>query len=179
MVRSVLKANLARAHVFGCVCLWWSLRRQRKKTLAIKSDVKTVDKAWHFLVVDDHPLNRLLVRQVLQNAWPHSQVLEAVDGQKALEIVRTQAVDLVLMDMVMPVLDGIAATVAMRQDVSDVVRRTPVMGLTANVNPQDLERFEAAGLNDLMLKPFEPIELCAKVEALLCESVPLRAPGTA
>ena len=39
--------------------------------------------------------------------------------------------------------------------------------LTANVNAQDLDRFKAAGLNDLMLKPFEPAQLCAQIEALL------------
>jgi signal transduction histidine kinase len=143
---------------------------QIQQTPSIKPTLITADKAWRFLVADDHPLNRLLVKQVLQNAWPHSQVLEAVDGQKALEVLHTQEVDLVLMDMVMPVLDGIAATVVIRQDVSVSVRRTPVLGLTANVNPQDLERFESAGLNDLMLKPFEPAQLCAKVEALLCQS---------
>ena len=128
---------------------------------AIEDDLARV------VVADDHPLNRLLVKQVLQNAWPHSEVLEVGDGQKALEVLRTQAVDLVLMDMVMPVMDGIAATAAMRQDVSDVVRHTPILGLTANVNPQDLARFDAAGLNDLMLKPFEPSALCSKIDHLL------------
>jgi CheY-like chemotaxis protein len=140
---------------------------QIQKTPSIKPELITADKAWRFLVADDHPLNRLLVKQVLQNAWPHSEVLEVGDGQKALEVLRTQAVDLVLMDMVMPVMDGIAATAAMRQDVSDVVRHTPILGLTANVNPQDLARFDAAGLNDLMLKPFEPSALCSKIDHLL------------
>ena len=156
-----------------------AVAEQIQKTPSIKPELITADKAWRFLVADDHPLNRLLVKQVLQNAWPHSEVLEVGDGQKALEVLRTQAVDLVLMDMVMPVMDGIAATAAMRQDVSDVVRHTPILGLTANVNPQDLARFDAAGLNDLMLKPFEPAQLCAKVEALLCTAVTPIVPGTA
>jgi CheY-like chemotaxis protein len=47
------------------------------------------------------------------------------------------------------------------------------LGLTANVTPQDLERFESAGLSDLMLKPFEPAQLCDKVEALLRQSAVL------
>jgi CheY-like chemotaxis protein len=68
------------------------------------------------------------------------------------------------MDMVMPVMDGIDATRLIRQEALARVSQVPVLGLTANVNPLDLERFKAAGLNDLMLKPFEPAELCSRVE---------------
>jgi signal transduction histidine kinase/CheY-like chemotaxis protein len=123
--------------------------------------------AWTFLVADDHPVNRLLLKQVLQNAWPHSTVLEAVDGEKTLEVLHQHAVDLVFMDMVMPVMDGIDATAFIRQDAMDRIRQVPVLGLTANVNPVDLARFKAAGLNDVMLKPFDPAELCHRVEPLL------------
>ena len=138
---------------------------QKKATQ--KLEVQTAQSAWRFLVADDHPVNRLLVKQVLRSAWPHSTVLEAVNGQQALEVLHTQAVDVVLMDMVMPVMDGIAATAALRADVDPRRRALPVLGLTANVNPQDLERFKAAGLSDVMLKPFEPAALCATIELLL------------
>jgi signal transduction histidine kinase/CheY-like chemotaxis protein len=129
--------------------------------------LQSANTAWTFLVADDHPVNRLLLKQVLQNAWPHSTVLEAVDGQKTLEVLRQHAVDLVFMDMVMPVMDGIDATAFIRQDAMDRIRQVPVLGLTANVNPVDLARFKAAGLNDVMLKPFDPAELCHRVEPLL------------
>jgi CheY-like chemotaxis protein len=138
-----------------------------RKPDAIKHKIQTRDTAWRFLVADDHPLNRLLLKQVLQNAWPHSTVLEAADGQKTLELLRQQAVDLVFMDMVMPVMDGIDATRLIRQD--PVVRNTqvPILGLTANVNPVDLERFKSAGLSGVMLKPFESEQLCERIEQLL------------
>lgn len=129
--------------------------------------LQSADTPWTFLVADDHPINRLLLKQVLQNAWPHSTVLEAVDGEKTLEVLRQHAVDLVFMDMVMPVMDGIDATSFIRQEAMDRIRQVPVLGLTANVNPLDLARFKAAGLNDVMLKPFERAELCHRVEALL------------
>lgn len=129
--------------------------------------LQSADRAWTFLVADDHPVNRLLLKQVLQNAWPHSVVLEAVDGQKALDVLREQAVDLLFMDMVMPVMDGIDATRLIRQDALDRIHQVPVLGLTANVNPLDLERFKSAGLNGVMLKPFEPADLCHRAETLL------------
>ena len=72
-----------------------------------KPEVQTGNMPWRFLVADDHPINRLLVKQVLQNAWPDSQILEAVNGEQALQCLREKTVDLVLMDMVMPVMDGI------------------------------------------------------------------------
>lgn len=129
--------------------------------------LQSADRAWTFLVADDHPVNRLLLKQVLQNAWPHSVVLEAVDGQKALDVLREQPVDLVFMDMVMPIMDGIDATRLIRQDAVDRIHQVPVLGLTANVNPLDLERFKSAGLNGVMLKPFEPAALCHRAETLL------------
>ena len=129
--------------------------------------LKSPDRAWTFLVADDHPVNRLLLKQVLQNAWPNSLVLEAVDGQKTLDVLSNQAVDLVFMDMVMPVLDGIDATRLIRQDAAERINQVPVLGLTANVNPLDLERFKAAGLSDVMLKPFEPAQLFERIELLL------------
>ena len=129
--------------------------------------LQSADRPWTFLVADDHAANRLLLKLVLQNAWPHCRVLEAVDGQKTLDVLRAQAVDLVFMDMVMPVLDGIDATRLIRQDPTERVHRVPVLGLTANVNPLDLKRFNLAGLNGLMLKPFEQADLCHQAELLL------------
>jgi signal transduction histidine kinase/CheY-like chemotaxis protein len=137
------------------------------QTLEQHQPLHSAGRAWTFLVADDHPLNRLLLKQVLQNAWPLSIVLEAVDGQKTLELLREQAVDMVFMDMVMPVMDGIDATLLIRQESEARIRQVPVLGLTANVNPVDLGRFKAAGLSDLMLKPFEPEQFCRRIELLL------------
>lgn len=128
--------------------------------------LQTADQVWHFLVVDDHRLNRLLVKQALKKAWPHSVVVEADNGAQALALWRAQRFDLVFMDMLMPVMDGVQATQAIRQSfTSDGL--SPVIGLTANVNPQDLERFKDAGLSALLLKPFDHVQLCNEVEALL------------
>ena len=138
-----------------------------KSTEQQQMSLQSAATAWTFLVADDHPVNRLLLKKVLQNAWPHSTVLEAVDGQKTLDVLRQHPVDLVFMDMVMPVMDGIDATAQIRQERLARIRQVPVLGLTANVNPMDLERFKTAGLSDLMLKPFEPAQLCSRIEQLL------------
>ncbi len=125
--------------------------------------------AQRFLVVDDHPINRLLVRQILKNHWKNCELVEAENGTKALEALRHQTFDVILMDMVMPEMDGIEATAALRRSLEPAARDTPVLGLTANVNPQDLERFAAAGVNAVVLKPFDAAKLCAQVERMLTE----------
>jgi CheY-like chemotaxis protein len=132
------------------------------------------DQALRFLVVDDHPVNRLLVRQVLTRHWPKALVVEAQDGRQALQCLQGEAFDLVLMDMVMPEMDGIEATAAIRASANERTRSTPVLGLTANVNTKDLQRFEQAGLDAVLLKPFDIEGLCAQVTQLVGQA---RHPG--
>ena len=128
-----------------------------------------IDTVQRFLVVDDHPINRLLVRQILKNNWKNCELVEAENGLKALEALRHQDFDVILMDMVMPEMDGIEATTALRLTFDQPMRDTPVLGLTANVNPLDLERFAAAGVSAVVLKPFDANKVCAQVEDMLRE----------
>lgn len=125
------------------------------------------DVAYQFLVVDDHPINRLLARQILQKHWRNSKVVEVDNGAKALAQLQANHFDLVLMDMVMPEMDGIEATQRLRQELPADAANIPVLGLTANVNPNDLERFAKAGVDDTVLKPFDQVKLCEQVQHLL------------
>jgi signal transduction histidine kinase len=134
---------------------------------AAEAKLQTAEMPWRFLIADDHPVNRLLVQQVLKNAWPQCETLEVGNGQEALDALQQQPFDLVLMDMVMPVMDGIAATQKLRREWPEPACHVPVLGLTANVNPTDLDAFRAVGLSDVMLKPFEPELLCIRVEQCL------------
>ena len=133
---------------------------------ADKKPLQTASRAWCFLVVDDHPVNRLLVHRVLVQNWPQASIIEAADGLEALAAVQAHPVDAVFMDMRMPVMDGIESTQAIRRLPSSAAQAV-ILGLTANVNQDDLTRFESAGLDGLMLKPFDWRELCLCVEGLL------------
>jgi len=146
-----------------------SCPKPEQKQLTARTQVQTAQLPWRFLIADDHPVNRLLARQVLKNAWPNSQIEEVMDGLQAVEKLREQPFDLILMDMVMPVMDGIMATHAIRTEMSGAAREVLILGLTANVNPVDLDAFRKEGLDDVMLKPFEPDLLCAKVEHWLLQ----------
>jgi signal transduction histidine kinase len=122
--------------------------------------------AWRFLIVDDHKVNRLLVRQVLKNAWPRSEVVEAEDGAQAIELLASHPIDMLFMDMVMPVMDGTQATRTIR-DRGLGGGKLVIIGLTANVNPTDLESFRASGLDGLILKPFQSSALTSMVDGFL------------
>lgn len=137
---------------------------QRSPTQALRSTAH----GWHFLVVDDLAVNRLLLQHVLQATWPKASITQASSGAQALECLKQQPFDLVLMDMVMPGMDGIETTRALHlwMQAADQVA-PPVLGLTANVNPDDLQRFKDAGLQAIMLKPFERDALVMQIDALL------------
>ena len=125
------------------------------------------DLPMRILVVDDSPINLLLACEVVLARWPHAIVREAEHGLQALDLLREQPFDLVLMDMLMPVMDGITATEALRTQLPAPVRHTPVIGLTANVNPEDHARCMQAGMNALVLKPFDRHQLYAQIQAQL------------
>lgn len=121
-----------------------------------------------FLIVDDHAVNRLVLRQILLNQWPDADILEGADGFAALNYLKEHDFDLVFLDMVMPGLGGIET--AQRLAHPDFTSIPPLIGLTANVNPQDLDAFYKAGLSGLLLKPFNREQLIALVHALLSSS---------
>lgn len=123
--------------------------------------------AVEILVVDDNPVNRLLVQQVIHAHWPLAKVTQAENGQKALTRLSAQKFDLILMDMLMPEMDGIEATQLVRQDPSSPNQWIPVLGLTANISTEDHVRCLTAGMNDVLLKPFDRQVLIHRMENLL------------
>ena len=95
---------------------------------------------------------------------------QAADGQQALALLQAEPFDMVLMDMLMPVMDGIEATQHIRQQCPPPLRQVPILALTANVNTEDHQRCMAAGMNGLVLKPFERQQLSALMDEQLLQS---------
>jgi CheY-like chemotaxis protein len=120
-----------------------------------------------FLVVDDSAVNRMLACQVVKSHWPQATLVQAGNGQEALQALERESFDMVLMDMLMPVMDGIEATRSLRTEWPVPQRDVPVLALTANVNTEDHQRCMQVGVNALVLKPFERAKLCALIEEQL------------
>ena len=109
------------------------------------------------LLVEDNPINRELALDVLSRAGIVVSI--ACDGQQALEMLDRQRFDGVLMDCQMPVMDGYAATRALRQ--RPPLRDLPVIAMTANAMVGDREKVLAAGMNDHIAKPIKFDEMFA------------------
>ena len=115
------------------------------------------------LVVDDEPTVRILVRRILGREY---DVIEAENGARAVEVAKANKLDLVLMDMMMPEMDGLSACYAIRQDSSTC--HVPVIMLTAVTHELNRRLSEnVMGANAYVVKPFEPSELLASVHDVL------------
>jgi len=124
------------------------------------------------LVIEDNKANMKLASLLLRNAG-HS-VLCAVDAETGLLQARSELPDLILMDIQLPGMDGLAATALLKRD--PVTSAIPVIALTAMAMKADQERSQIAGCDGYMAKPLRYQELYANIDALLARSTPL-APG--
>ncbi|MBO9199429.1 MULTISPECIES: response regulator [Niastella] len=111
----------------------------------------------YVLVAEDVELNQYLVRHILES-WGFT-VDVVTDGRMAVDMVQKHNYDLVLMDIQMPEMDGIEATKAIRQMSDPVKANIPIVALTANALKGDCEKYQAAGMNDFLPKPFNEQKL--------------------
>lgn len=110
------------------------------------------------LIVDDNEMNRLVATTILSNY--QADLKEVVNGEEAIEAFNQNTYDLVLMDVQMPVLNGIEATSIIRNTIKSTV---PIIALTANAIKGESEKCLSVGMNDFIAKPFEEQELIRKI----------------
>ena len=116
------------------------------------------------LVAEDHPVNRQYLAALLENMGHHAHF--TANGEEAVAAARLQAFDLVLMDVHMPLLDGVAATRAIRA-LPDAARSTvPIVALTADAFADTRDRCLVAGMNDFLTKPVSPQKLATLLRQL-------------
>jgi len=128
----------------------------------------------HILVAEDYEMNRRLVESYLKNDGFSVHIAD--DGLKAVKAFRRGRFDLILMDMQMPGMDGLAAVKKIREIEileKEVIggRTTPIVAMTADTSPKARERCLAAGMDAFVTKPLRWTKLRARIEALLPESV--------
>lgn len=112
------------------------------------------------LVVDDDSEIRDVIHVYLRNEGYH--VIEATDGLEALDVIKKTPVHLVILDVMMPRMDGIKACIQIRE-----ISNTPIIMLSAKEEDMDKITGLMTGADDYMIKPFNPLELLARVKAQL------------
>lgn len=134
-------------------------QRQSTQTLVEQSaDVPSQMRPLNILAVDDHPANRLLLKSQLERLG-HG-VVEAENGDQALQLWRSNDFDLIITDCNMPIMDGLTLTRLLRQEQTQPLT---IFGLTANAQPEERARCLAAGMDDCLFKPLR----LAQLETLL------------
>lgn len=115
------------------------------------------------LLADDEANLRLLVRTTLSD--PGYRLLEASDGEEALQVARAEHPDLLILDWMMPGLSGMEVAESLHED--PITAGIPVLMLTAKGHDKDRERAQAAGVRAYLGKPFSPLELLETVDHVL------------
>jgi len=119
----------------------------------------TTSSGYTLLLVEDNEDNRIIYSTVLRHLG--YEVVEALDGLRAVELARTVKPDIILMDISIPELDGWEATRILRQD--PVTKDIPIVALTAHALADDRERATALGFTSYLAKPVEPRAVVAEV----------------
>jgi putative two-component system response regulator len=132
-------------------------------SLARQINISETGNSFSILIVDDNEMNRdLLLRRLGKSGF---QMASAENGKQALEMMREQSFDLLLLDIMMPVLDGYETLMIIQND--EALRRVPVIMITALDDVDSAVRCIEMGAVDYVTKPFNPVLLRARVDASL------------
>ncbi len=139
---------------------WMEFEAPHTEPAKSKSLVDNEMSGIRVLLVEDNATNRLMARTMLTSLG--AEVLEAETGLAGLEAVRSGTFDIVLMDIQMPIMDGVSATRAIRA-LAGPKANIPIIGLTANAMAHQRAEYEQAGMNGIVSKPISPASLISEV----------------
>lgn len=146
----------------GCIApLFGGEQHSDNQSLSSEDPEQADSQSLRILVVEDNQVNMLIATTILKKAGHRAD--GASNGLESLTAIRNQPYDLVLMDMMMPEMDGLEATRAIRQ-LSGSRSETPIIAMTANAMKGDREKCLQAGMNDYLSKPIDRSLLFEKIE---------------
>lgn len=128
---------------------------------------KLLHKKLKILIVDDNKINVMVITRQLEKAIKKAEVHVANNGVEAIDQVEKNYYDLILMDLMMPLMGGIEATKIIRRHTDNFKKHTPIIALTANVEEKALEKCYQIGMNDYITKPFDINDLLQKIHNIL------------
>jgi CheY-like chemotaxis protein/HPt (histidine-containing phosphotransfer) domain-containing protein len=154
-ISGYLTKPIARDELFQVLARILNVSVTQPHALVTSHSLREEQVLLNVLLVEDHLINQKLAITLLERWGHHVEV--AGNGQIAVEMASHQQFDVILMDMMMPVMDGLEATRLIRA--SETTRRTPIIAMTANAMEADRERCMQAGMDDYLSKPIKAQEL--------------------
>lgn len=142
------------------------IRKDAEPSLFVPEEIKSLK----FLIVDDEEYNRLLFKTIL-NRWK-VKFSEAVNGMEALEILKSERFDILFMDARMPGIDGLKATQFIRNEMNISEREMPVICISAAPVNEDWQKFQKAGMNAFLPKPFTEEMLMTTILSVIKDYTP-------
>jgi PAS domain S-box-containing protein len=126
----------------------------KKETVEVVEETETIvfQEFMTILIAEDGDINMLLAKTVVERIAPNATIIEAMNGNEAVEVCKKALPDFILMDIQMPILNGYEATQQIRQLPRSAT--VPIIALTAGIVKGEKEKCEAAGMNDFVSKPF-------------------------
>lgn len=118
------------------------------------------------LLVEDHKLNQIVTTNILKKTWSRISIDIADNGRIAVEKLKENDYDLILMDLQMPEMDGYEATIYIRNEIEGPKSKIPIIAITAHALKQETKRCFDVGMNDFLTKPINVNTLLSKVNAI-------------
>jgi signal transduction histidine kinase/CheY-like chemotaxis protein len=131
--------------------------RTNKKEKVANLSIKQESKNLRILLVEDNPINILLANKILKKIFPKSKILKAENGKIALEILDKNKVDIVLLDIQMPIKNGYETAFEIR--LNEKTKNVPIIALTADIMESEKQKCLDAGMDDYISKPYKLLEL--------------------
>jgi two-component system, sensor histidine kinase len=132
----------------------------------VESINKNIAKDIKILIAEDNSINQILIKTILsQNNY---RFILCEDGEKAFQHYKNEKFDLILMDLMMPIMDGYEATQRIREyEKNNQLKETPILALSADVTSSELNSLKDKGFNHYLPKPFEKSDLLKIISILI------------
>lgn len=121
----------------------------------------------NILIAEDVKLNLVLIKTIIKNTISEANIETAINGKEAVDAFQKTDFDLILMDVQMPVMDGLQATREIRQLEKEAVKKTPIIALTAGATKEETEKCYQAGMDQIITKPIDQDKLRALLNEML------------
>ncbi len=127
--------------------------------------------AWQFLVVDDNPLNLLVLRMMLEKRFPNAEVVCMSDAYTAMQYLTNMPLPhMLLLDVWMPDMDGYDLSRWVRNHARTELAEVPIVAITGTMRAEDATLRQSCGINDVVYKPLDEHQLCVCLSQLLQEA---------